>query len=92
MAEIEHYVDPDNKNHPGYNDVKDTVMRFLPKDVQLQGKTELKEMTVGEAVEKVYIQHMDRVNSIIDIVYFFYIRVLLITKLSVTSLLVSINS
>ncbi|KAI7885644.1 glycyl-tRNA synthetase [Lichtheimia hyalospora FSU 10163] len=52
MAEIEHYVDPDNKNHPGYNDVKDTAMRFLPKDVQLQGKTELQEMTVGEAVEK----------------------------------------
>lgn len=56
MAEIEHYVDPDNKNHPGYNDVKDTVMRFLPKDVQLQGKTELQEMSVGEAVEKVYYQ------------------------------------
>ncbi|CDS12231.1 Putative Glycyl-tRNA synthetase [Lichtheimia ramosa] len=52
MAEIEHYVDPENKNHPGYNDVKDTVMRFLPKDVQLQGKTELQEMSVGEAVEK----------------------------------------
>lgn len=53
MAEIEHYVDPENKDHPGFADVKDTVITLLPKDVQLQGKTETIEMSVGEAVEKV---------------------------------------
>ncbi|KAI9320684.1 glycyl-tRNA synthetase [Dichotomocladium elegans] len=52
MAEIEHYVDPDNKDHPGFNEVKDVKVAILPKDVQLAGKTELQEITVGEAVEK----------------------------------------
>lgn len=53
MAEIEHYVDPEDKSHPSFPDVKDVVITLLPKDIQLQGKTETIEMSVGEAVEKV---------------------------------------
>ncbi|CEG77471.1 Putative Glycyl-tRNA synthetase [Rhizopus microsporus] len=52
MAEIEHYVDPENKQHPKFADVKDVVLTLLPKDVQLGGKTETVDMTIGEAVEK----------------------------------------
>ncbi|KAI9263023.1 glycyl-tRNA synthetase [Sporodiniella umbellata] len=50
MAEIEHYVDPENKNHPKFVDFKDTKLTILPKDVQLSGKTETVEMTIGDAV------------------------------------------
>lgn len=50
MAEIEHFVDPENKSHPKFQDVKDVKLRFLPKDVQEAGSSELIEKTVGEAV------------------------------------------
>lgn len=52
MAEIEHYVDPEQKNHPRFVEVADKVsLAFLPKDVQLSGKTELITKTIGEAVK-----------------------------------------
>lgn len=50
MAEIEHYVDPENKRHPNFKAVEDIKLKFLPKDVQESGKTDLIEKTVGEAV------------------------------------------
>ncbi|KAK9696099.1 Glycine--tRNA ligase 1, mitochondrial [Basidiobolus ranarum] len=52
MAEIEHYVDPQNKKHFRFADVKDQKVRLLPADVQLEGRTELLEISIGEAVEK----------------------------------------
>lgn len=52
MAEIEHYVDPADKSHVHFSEASSVVLRFLPKDVQSAGKTELALMTVGEAVEK----------------------------------------
>lgn len=53
MAEIEHYVDPLDKRHPRFDEVKDVSLSFLPKDVQSAGKTDLTEMTVGHAVAQV---------------------------------------
>lgn len=53
MAEIEHFVDPEDKDHPHFDDVKDVVITLLSKDVQLSGKTETREVSIGEAVEKV---------------------------------------
>ncbi|KAM0755670.1 putative glycine--tRNA ligase GRS1 [Meredithblackwellia eburnea MCA 4105] len=50
MAEIEHYVDPDDKAHDRFEQVKDIKLRLLPKDVQSAGKTDLSEVTIGEAV------------------------------------------
>jgi glycyl-tRNA synthetase len=50
MAEIEHYVDPKDKRHKRFAEVEDLKCRFLPKDVQEAGKTDLMETTVGEAV------------------------------------------
>ncbi|RCI01834.1 Glycine--tRNA ligase 1, mitochondrial [Rhizopus stolonifer] len=52
MAEIEHYVDPENKDHPKFEDVKDVKLTLLPKDVQMSGKTDTVEMTIGDAVAK----------------------------------------
>jgi glycyl-tRNA synthetase len=50
MAEIEHYVDPDNKDHPKFDQVKHIELNFLPADVQLSGKTNCIKMSIGEAV------------------------------------------
>ncbi|OBA24026.1 glycyl-tRNA synthetase [Metschnikowia bicuspidata var. bicuspidata NRRL YB-4993] len=51
MAEIEHFVDPDNKKHPRFAEVKDLQLSFLPKGVQEVGSNELVVKSVGEAVE-----------------------------------------
>jgi hypothetical protein len=53
MAEIEHFVDPESKKHARFDEIKDIKARLLPKDVQMQGRTEILEITIGEAVEKV---------------------------------------
>ncbi|KAF8463697.1 hypothetical protein BDZ91DRAFT_764534 [Kalaharituber pfeilii] len=50
MAEIEHFVDPKDKAHPRFHEVKDVVLRFLPKGVQQAGSTETVQKTIGEAV------------------------------------------
>ncbi|SCU88207.1 LAMI_0D09186g1_1 [Lachancea mirantina] len=50
MAEIEHFVDPENKQHPRFNEVKDIKLRFLPREVQQAGSVDPVETTIGEAV------------------------------------------
>lgn len=50
MAEIEHFVDPEDKRHARFGEVSDIVLSLLAKDVQEAGRTELVQMTVGEAV------------------------------------------
>jgi glycyl-tRNA synthetase len=52
MAEIEHYVDPLDKRHARFDEVRDIVLTLLPKDVQSEGRIELTKMTVGDAVAK----------------------------------------
>ncbi|KAK6542263.1 Glycine--tRNA ligase 1, mitochondrial [Orbilia ellipsospora] len=53
MAEIEHFVDPENKSHPRFAEVADTVtLNFLPKEVQQSGKTDIIKKTIGEAVKE----------------------------------------
>ncbi|GMG18942.1 unnamed protein product [Ambrosiozyma monospora] len=51
MAEIEHFVDPEDKSHPGFVTVKDIKLTFLPKEVQQAGSTKVVETTIGEAVK-----------------------------------------
>lgn len=53
MAEIEHYVDPKDKRHARYAEVKDIVLNLLPKEVQEGGETTLSQMSIGDAVSKV---------------------------------------
>jgi len=51
MAEIEHFVHPDEKDHPRFKDVADIVLTLFPADNQLTtGK--LVRMSIREAVEK----------------------------------------
>lgn len=51
MAEIEHYVDPEDKTHPKFLEVRTQKLRFLSSATQLLGKTDVIEMEVGEAVD-----------------------------------------
>ncbi|TFK34655.1 hypothetical protein BDQ12DRAFT_689338 [Crucibulum laeve] len=52
MAEIEHFVDPDNKNHERFSEVKDVVLVLLDRHIQESGGSTTVNMSVGEAVEK----------------------------------------
>lgn len=51
LAEIEHFVDPLNKSHPRFDEVRHVVIPWLPRRVQENGKMKLVHATVGEAVE-----------------------------------------
>ncbi|KAI8985502.1 glycyl-tRNA synthetase [Pilobolus umbonatus] len=57
MAEIEHYVDPENKNHPKFDEIKDIKLTLLPKGVQMSGKTTTSVMTVEEAIKQKIIDN-----------------------------------
>jgi glycyl-tRNA synthetase len=50
MAEIEHFVDPENKDHARFDEVKDIKLNLLPAKVQLDGKTDITVMSIGDAV------------------------------------------
>jgi len=50
MAEIEHFVDPDNKSHPRFKEVASLALPFLPAHVQKGGETTVTKKTIGEAV------------------------------------------
>ena len=52
MAEIEHYVDPKDKSHARFGEVKDTKLELLDRDVQSAGRTETTKMAVGDAVAR----------------------------------------
>jgi glycyl-tRNA synthetase len=51
MAEIEHFIDPEDKTHAKFHEVEDVKLMFLPKEVQESGSTKLIEKTIGEAVK-----------------------------------------
>lgn len=52
MAEIEHYVDPDDKKHERFADVRDVELDLLDRDTQSSGSTQLTRMKIGDAVDK----------------------------------------
>ncbi|PPQ99413.1 hypothetical protein CVT24_005400 [Panaeolus cyanescens] len=52
MAEIEHYVDPEDKSHEHFNEVRDVKIVLLDRHVQEAGQSTTVTMTVGEAVDK----------------------------------------
>jgi glycyl-tRNA synthetase len=52
MAEIEHFCDPADKNHPKFESVQDTEMLLYSAANQMDGKSaELH--SIGQAVDKV---------------------------------------
>ncbi|KIK64001.1 hypothetical protein GYMLUDRAFT_71455 [Collybiopsis luxurians FD-317 M1] len=52
MAEIEHFVDPEDKSHPRFKEVQDVVLVLLNRHVQSSGSTGSIKMSIGEAVAK----------------------------------------
>jgi glycyl-tRNA synthetase len=52
MAEIEHFVDPNDKSHPKFNDIKDVEMVFYSADDQMSGQP-AKKCKIGRAVDQV---------------------------------------
>ena len=52
MAEIEHYVDPLDKSHPRFAEIREYKLPLLDRDVQISGSTNVTTLTVGEAVDK----------------------------------------
>lgn len=51
MAEIEHFVVPEEKDHPKFEQIKDMQLRLFPRSAQ-NGDLKTFMMTIGEAVEK----------------------------------------
>ena len=52
MAEIEHYVDPEDKKHERFNEIRDVELVLLDRHVQEAGQNTTTSITVGEAVDK----------------------------------------
>ncbi|KIY53138.1 glycyl-tRNA synthetase [Fistulina hepatica ATCC 64428] len=52
MAEIEHYVDPEDKSHAGFVDVQDQELVLLDRHVQVEGRIDVTRITIGEAVRR----------------------------------------
>ncbi|KAI9511962.1 glycyl-tRNA synthetase [Russula earlei] len=50
MAEIEHYVDPEDKRHERFHEVRDFAVDLLDRNVQASGSTQTRKIKVGEAV------------------------------------------
>jgi glycyl-tRNA synthetase len=57
MAEIEHFVDPLEKNHERFHEVSSLTLSLLPKDTQQAGKTTITHTTIGEAVKSKMIDN-----------------------------------
>lgn len=52
MAEIEHFVNPDDKSHPKFKNVEDLEIYLFPRAEQTSLKGHVK-MRIGDAVAKV---------------------------------------
>lgn len=55
MAEIEHYVDPEDKKHARFRDVRDVKLVLLTRREQESGGSKVMEIAVGEAVAQNFI-------------------------------------
>lgn len=52
LAEIEHFVDPEDKSHPKFSDVAGLEFLMFPREEQMSGHS-AKKIQLGEAVAKV---------------------------------------
>jgi len=74
MAEIEHFVDPEDKSHPRFKEIKDVKVRFLDRTTQYEGKSDLKEMAIGEAVEKQIVANQT-LGYFVSRIYAFLVKI-----------------
>lgn len=52
IGEIEHYVHPDKKDHARFHEVQNVKLNLLPRTTQMNGKSDLTNISVGEAVSQ----------------------------------------
>ena len=52
LAEIEHFVDPEDKSHPKYFEVVNLEFLMFPREEQMSGQS-AKKIRLGDAVSKV---------------------------------------
>ena len=74
MAEIEHFVDPLDKSHPKFDEVKDIKLAFLPRDIQESGSTEPIYETIGAAVASKMIDN-ETLGYFIGRIYLFLMKI-----------------
>uniref|UniRef100_A0A2P2KBT7 glycine--tRNA ligase n=1 Tax=Rhizophora mucronata TaxID=61149 RepID=A0A2P2KBT7_RHIMU len=71
LAEIEHFVDPDDKLHPKFSDVANLEFLMFPRDVQTSGQS-ARRMHLGEAVSRGIINN-ETLGYFIGRVYLFLV-------------------
>lgn len=64
MAEIEHFVDPNEKVHPKFSSVADLEITLYSSKAQTSGQSATI-MRLGDAVEQVSISEMTRFGHIV---------------------------
>lgn len=74
MAEIEHFVDPENKKHDRFHEVAHVELTFLPKDVQQAGSTTPVKLSIGEAVKTGMVDN-ETLGYFIARIYQFLIKI-----------------
>lgn len=74
MAEIEHFVDPENKSHANFDTVKDLKIDLLSKEVQQAGKTDILKISIGEAVAQGIIDN-ETLGYFIGRIYLFLTKI-----------------
>ncbi|CCH45241.1 glycyl-tRNA synthetase [Wickerhamomyces ciferrii] len=74
MAEIEHFVDPEDKKHERFHEVSDVKLSFLPSTVQESGSTTPIETTIGEAVKSGLVDN-ETLGYFIARIYQFLVKI-----------------
>ncbi|KAH0868193.1 hypothetical protein HID58_075215 [Brassica napus] len=72
LAEIEHFVDPENKSHPKFSDVSKLEFHMFPREEQMSGQS-AKKLCLGEAVAKGTVNN-ETLGYFIGRVYLFLTR------------------
>lgn len=74
MAEIEHYVDPLDKKHERFHEIRDIVLTLLDRHVQSAGGSEVKRISVGNAVDSGIVAN-ETLGYFIARIYLFLIKI-----------------
>ncbi|XP_006455985.1 hypothetical protein AGABI2DRAFT_195260 [Agaricus bisporus var. bisporus H97] len=74
MAEIEHYVDPEEKDHDRFEEIRGVEICMLDRHVQESGSNQTVKMTVGEAVDKGIIAN-ETLGYFVARIYQFLIKI-----------------
>ncbi|KAL1361337.1 hypothetical protein HN51_068257 [Arachis hypogaea] len=72
LAEIEHFVDPEDKSHPKYKEVAELEFLMFPREEQMSGQS-AKRIRLGEAVSKGIVNN-ETLGYFIGRVYLFLTR------------------